>query len=259
MRTDNAIYTAYGFDSVEHGSRLKVEHDISLKDRDMTHLISKPIEKLQAMREESAAKEDFAYSDVVNAAQRWEKQAAVTRRLDRAIAYLEVPEVEHSSNKWVKAKDEFDYNRISNRVYKMSYRIYERSSYRTDAKKYDVRWDIYTNRPQSQSSYRVAGQERVCSTREEAEKYIQGRIKAYSHLFTEISPPIPKELEKSFMVYGQLLPGYITEEMQKAQEADKPKAPEKPSVRKQLAALKAQEKSNTPPQKPDKTRSAPEL
>lgn len=67
-------------------------------------------------------------------AQDWEKQAAVTRQFDRAIEYLKVPEVSHTSNKWVKAKDEFDYNRISNKVYKMSYRIYERSSYRTDAK-----------------------------------------------------------------------------------------------------------------------------
>lgn len=123
-----------------------------------------------------------------------------------------MPRVEHSSNKWVKAKDEFDYNRISNRVYKMSYRIYERSSYRTGAKKYDVMWDIYTNWPQLQTSYKIAGQKRVCSTREEAEKYIQGRIKAYSHLFTEISPPIPKKYEKFFKVHGQLLPGYIVEE-----------------------------------------------
>lgn len=256
MRTDNAIYTAYGFDSVEHGSRLKVEHDISLKDRDMTHLISKPIEKLQAMREESAAKEDFAYSDVVNAAQRWEKQAAVTRRLDRAIEYLKVPEVSHTSNKW--EKNQYDKFVISNKVYKMTYDIYERSSYRTDAKKFDVRWSIYTNSPKNNYNLNVAGQERVCSTREEAEKYIQGRIKAYSHLFTEISPPIPKEYENPFRVYGQLLPGYITEEMQKTQEAEKPKAAEKPSVRKQLAALKAQEKS-TPPQEPGKSRSAPEL
>ena len=63
-----------------------------------------------------------------------------------------------------------------------------------------------------------------CAAREEAEKYIQGRIKAYSHLFTEISPPIPKDLEKSFMVHGHLLPGYVTEEMQKAaaEKAEKP-------------------------------------
>lgn len=257
--TENNGYHSYDFDYLTEGSKIKLEHSIYVDETDMSDLVSKPLEKLQAMRDISVAKEKTAFEKVRQAAQNWEKQAAVTRQYDRAIEYLKVPEVEHSSNKWVKAKDEFDYNRISNRVYKMSYRIYERSSYRTDAKKYDVRWDIYTNRPQSQSSYKVAGQERVCSTREEADKYIQGRIKAYSHLFTEISPPIPKELEKSFMVYGQLLPGYITEEMQKAQEAEKPKTAEKPSIRKQLTTLKAQEKSNTPPQKPDKTRSAPEL
>lgn len=256
--TENNGYHSYDFDYLTEGSKIKLEHSIYVDETDMSDLVSKPIDKLQAMRDGSVAKEKTAFEKVRQAAQNWEKQAAVTRQYDRAIEYLKVPEVEHSSNKWVKAKDEFDYNHISNRVYKMSYRIYERSSYRTDAKKYDVRWDIYTNRPQSQSSYRVAGQERVCSTREEAEKYIQGRIKAYSHLFTEISPPIPKELEKSFMVYGQLLPGYITEEMQKAQEAEKPKVAEKPSVRKQLAALKAQEKSNTPPEQ-TKTHSAPEL
>lgn len=256
--TENNGYHSYDFDYLTEGSSIKLEHSIYVDETDMSDLVSKTIEKLQAMRDSSAAKEKTAFEKVRQTAQNWEKQAAVTRRYDMAIEYLKVPEVSHTSNKWEKAKDEFDYNRISNRVYKMSYRIYERSSWRTDAKKYDVRWDIYTNRPQSQGSYRVAGQERVCSTREEAEKYIQGRIKAYSHLFTEISPPIPKELEKSFMVYGQLLPGYITEEMQKAQEAEKPKAAEKPSVRKQLAELKPKEK-NTSPQEPVKTRSAPEL
>ena len=71
---------------------------------------------------------------------------------------------------------------------------------------------------------------------------------------TELSPPIPKEYEKSFMVYGQLLPGYTTESMQKEQETKQ----EKRSVRKELASLKEQEKS-TAPQKRSKTRSAPEL
>ena len=253
---ENENYTAYDFDRLTEGSEIKIDHSIYVNETDMTDLISKPISEIQAMRDSSIAKEKTAFEKVRQTAQNWEKQAAVTRRYDRAIEYLKVPEVSHTSNKW--EKDRYDKFTISNRVYKMTYDIYERSSWRTDAKKYDVRWNIYTNRPPSQSSYKVAGQERVCSTREEAEKYIQGRIKAYSHLFTEISPPIPKEYEKSFMVYGQLLPGYITEEMQKAQEAEKTKTAEKPSVRKQLAALKAQEK-NTPQQEPDKTRSAPEL
>lgn len=253
---ENENYTAYDFDRLTEGSEIKIDHSIYVNETDMTDLISKPISEIQAMRDSSIAKEKTAFEKVRQTAQNWEKQAAVTRRYDRAIEYLKVPEVSHTSNKW--EKDRYDKFTISNRVYKMTYDIYERSSWRTDAKKYDVRWNIYTNRPPSQSSYKVAGQERVCSTREEAEKYIQGRIKAYSHLFTEISPPIPKEYEKSFMVYGQLLPGYITEEMQKAQEAEKTKTAEKPSVRKQLAALKAQEK-NTPQQEPGKTRSAPEL
>lgn len=212
-------YESYDFDRLTEGSEIQIEHTIYVDETDMSDLISKPISEIQAMREESIAKEREIFEKIQQIAQDWEKQAAVTRRFDRAIEYLKVPEVSHTSNKWVKAKDEFDYNRISNKVYKMSYRIYERSSYRTDAKKYDVRWDIYTNSPQSQNSYKVAGQERICNTREEAEKYIQGRIKAYAHLFTKISPPIPEEYKHAFIVYGQLLPGYTTEEMQKSQEA----------------------------------------
>ena len=249
-------YESYDYDRLTEGSNIQIDHTIYVTETDMSDLISKPISEIRAMREESITKEKTAFEKVRQTAQDWEKQTAVTRQFDRAIEYLKVPEVSHTSNKWVKAKDEFDYNRISNKVYKMSYRIYERSSYRTDAKKYDVRWDIYTNRPQSQNSYKVAGQERVCNTREEAEKYIQGRIKAYSHLFTEISPPIPKEYEKSFMVHGQLLPGYTTETMQKAKETEK--TAENPSVRKELASLKVQEKY-TAPQKHSKIRSAPEL
>ena len=43
------------------------------------------------------------------------------------------------------------------------------------------------------------------------DKYLQGRINAYAHLFTEISPPIPKGEEKRFSVNGILLPGYTVE------------------------------------------------
>lgn len=251
MISENAIYKAYNSDSIEHGVRLKVEHNITLKDRDMTYLISKSIEKLQAMREESAAKEDFAYYDAINSARQWEKQAAVTRRIDRAIEYLKVPETEHTSNKWVKGKSEFDFSRISNKVYTMSYRIYERSSWRTDTKKYEVKWYIYTNSPRNNYNVKVAGQEKTYTSKEDAEKYVQGRIKAYSRLFTEISPPIPKEYEKCFKVYGHLLPGYTTEEMLKAKET------EKPSIRNQLNSLKAEQHAS--PKKAAPKRAEPEI
>ncbi len=43
------------------------------------------------------------------------------------------------------------------------------------------------------------------------EKYLNGRIKAYEKLFTEISPAIPQEYAEQFKVNGQLLPGYTVE------------------------------------------------
>ena len=43
------------------------------------------------------------------------------------------------------------------------------------------------------------------------QKYLDGRIKAYSHLFTEISPPVPKEYADGFRVNNQILPGYTIE------------------------------------------------
>lgn len=43
------------------------------------------------------------------------------------------------------------------------------------------------------------------------EKYINGRIAAYAHLFTEISPPIPRDQAGRFTVNGVLLPGYTVE------------------------------------------------
>jgi len=55
----------------------------------------------------------------------------------------------------------------------------------------------------------IAGQTRKRFTNKaDMEKYLAGRVKAYAHLFTEISPPIPKEYERHFQVNGQLLPGY---------------------------------------------------
>ena len=49
------------------------------------------------------------------------------------------------------------------------------------------------------------------------EKYLNGRIKAYAHLFTEVSPPVPPEYADHFKVNGLLLPGYAVEGMEQTQ------------------------------------------
>lgn len=247
-------YSVYDFDSLKHGANIKIDHTIYYKDdTDLSDLLSKPVDKVEAMRDKSVAREDTAYEKVRSAVRQWEKEAAVTRRFDRAIEYLNVPEAKHTSNEWIKGKSDFDYISISNKVYKMSYRIYERSSWRTDDKKYDVSWFLFANSPKDNYNFKIAGQDRVFNTKEEAQKYINGRIKAYEHLFTEISPPIPNDLVQCFSLYGHLLPGYTTEEMQKAQQAE-----EKPSIRKQLNELKGKSKEKTQTE-PVKKRTEPEL
>lgn len=228
-------YRAYDFDRLTEGSELKIEHTVYYNnDVDLSDLISKPLAEVLTMRGESVEVETAAYENVRQAAREWEKQAAVTRRIDRALEYIKTPEVQHSNNKW--GKDQHgNYDCISNKVYKMYCRIDDYSSWRSDKTRYNVRWHIYTNSPRTNYNVKVAGQERSFTDKASAEKYLQGRIKAYSHLFTEISPPIPKEYEAPFRLHGHLLPGYIVEGEQRKQDAPKSEMTEKkPSIRNQL-------------------------
>lgn len=62
------------------------------------------------------------------------------------------------------------------------------------------------------SGWEIAGQRDKRFTDKAAmEKYLNGRIAAYAHLFTEISPPIPQDQKGRFCVNGVLLPGYTVE------------------------------------------------
>ena len=206
MYKDYDNYRTYENDDLSAGATLKVEHTIIVNETDILNLISQPLEKIQAMRDNNVKKEAAAY-------------------------YC---------------------TSISNMVYKMTYRMYDYTSWRSEkTRRWEVKWSIGTNSPVGHNNC-IAEQERSFKDKAEAEKYIQGRIKAYSHLFTEISPPIPKEYEKSFMVHEHLLPGYVTEKMQKAQEAAKTEnisrsADKKPSIRKELNSIKAAEKSMPKP------------
>ena len=70
---------------------------------------------------------------------------------------------------------------------------------------------------------KIAGQDRkVFANREELDRYLNGRIKAHDHYFTEISPAIPKEYADCFKVNGCLLPGYTIEGEEPAKTAELP-------------------------------------
>ncbi|HBG1742925.1 TPA: antirestriction protein ArdA, partial [Clostridioides difficile] len=104
----------------------------------------------------------------------------------------------------------------SNRVYQMNYYIYENTRYDKEAQKsipysWTLTWSVRTNSP-SRTQAKIAGQDRKVFTDKAAmEKYLNGRIKAYDRLFTEISPPIPQEYADYFKVNGMLMPDYTIE------------------------------------------------
>lgn len=261
---ENKDYRVHRSGNLSEGYKLQVEHTVSCESMDISPLIAKGAETIQAMRQDSIEGEKKAYDIVVAAAKQWEQQAAVTQRLDRALAYLRTPEVKHTGNRWQPYSKDSDLEEISNRVYKMFCRIREDTKYDREMKQsvpvaWYVTWDLYLNSPKEGYNIHLAGQDRKRYTdKAAAVKYLDGRKKAYSHLFAEISPPIPKEHERCFTVNGILLPGYTVEGQEQEKAAHTatevseagisiPEKPEKPSVLGKLSAAKTQEKTSAAP------------
>ena len=210
-------YSSYDRDRLDAADKMKIERGIyfETKDADISPLTALPLAELMKLREESAAAEQTVFENLKVQASAWEEHAGKTLLFDKAIEYARIPEVKHTANKW---QDEGnDRHTISNRVYKMSYHVYENTRYDKAAQKsipysYTLSWNVYTNSPHGYGQAKIAGQDRkVFADRAAMEKYLNGRIKAYEKLFTEISPAIPPEYAEQFRVNGQLLPGYTVE------------------------------------------------
>ena len=210
-------YSSYDHDKLETAETMRIERRIyfEAKDGDIAPYVSLPPEQLHAMCEESAAAEQAIFNDLSTRAAAWEQQAGKTLLLDKAIEYTRTTVVQHTSNEW--QKGEYDRYTRSNRVYQMNYHIYENTRYDREKQQsvpysYSLTWSVYTNSPNRNGQAKIAGQDRkVFSDKAAMEKYLNGRIKAYDRLFTEISPPIPQEYAEHFKVNGMLLPGYTIE------------------------------------------------
>ena len=229
MAEKERFYATHTSGEVIPGEKIRVEHSVysARNSVEITpQLTALPLESLQSMREESITAERTIFDDMQQTAQTWQAQAAKTLQLDMAIEYIQTPPVKHTSNEWV--KNEYDRQERSNMVYKMNYHVYEDTRYDRAADKsipvaWQLTWSVRTNNNTGrygQYSCKIAGQDKKRYTdKSEMEKYLAGRIKTYSHLFTEISPPIPKEHADYFRVNGQLLPGYTMAGEEKAQPA----------------------------------------
>lgn len=211
----NMAYNSYDHDRLQPAENMRIERTIYFSEgADISGLAALPLERLRAMREESAAAEQVIYDKLREASAEWEEQAGQTLLFDKAIEYARTPTVKHTSNQW---EAEEYHHAISNMVYQMNYHIYENTRYDRETKQsvpysWSLTWSVRTNSPDGYRQARIAGQDRkVFADKAAMEKYLNGRIKAYSHLFTEISPPIPQEYAQQFKVNGQLLPGYTIE------------------------------------------------
>ena len=221
-------YSSYDHDDLEPASTMRIERRIYFESgkADLSEAVKLPLAELLSLRAESAAAEQEVFDRLKEQAAAWEEQAGRTLFLDKALEYARTLPVTHTANQW-EAPDEYRHIR-SNMVYQMSYSISENTRYDSAAQKsvpysWTLRWGLYTNAPHGNPMEKIAGQERkVFASREELDKYLNGRIKAHDHYFTEISPAIPKEYADCFKVNGCLLPGYTVEGEEPAKAAELP-------------------------------------
>ena len=210
------------YNHFDPGLELEVSEHIyfNYQSTEVPELVKLSPEELKKLETASIEKETAIYTRLRDVVTEWRKQAANTMNLRKAQEYLAVPPFVHTSNQWT--EDEYGLHQISNMVYKMSWRVYEKTKWDSKVGKsvpvaWELTWSVYFNTSHVTTDHsgpggRIAGQDRkVFKDEASMEKYLQGRIAAYAHLFTEISPPIPKEHEKRFFVNGVLLPGYTVE------------------------------------------------
>lgn len=221
-------YSSYDHDDLEPASTMRIERQIYFESgkADLSEAVKLPLAELLSLRAESAAAEQEVFDRLKEQAAAWEEQAGRTLFLDKALEYARTLPTTHTANQW-EAPDEYRHIR-SNMVYQMDYSISENTRYDSAAQKsvpysWTLRWSLRTNAPGSYRQAKIAGQDRkVFASREELDKYLNGRIKAHEHYFTEISPAIPKEYADYFKVNGCLLPGYTIEGEEPAKAAELP-------------------------------------
>lgn len=210
-----------GYTHLDPGRELEISSHIyfSSSQSDLSELVKLSPDALKEQEQASVDQEKAIYEEVLKVSEKWVQQAMKTCELRKAQQYLTIPPTPHTANVWIDG--EYDWHEISNMVYKMSWRVYENTRYDKAKKEsvpvsWEISWYLTFNTPRepdySGPGRQIAGQDRKRFTDKAAmEKYLQGRINAYAHLFTELSPPIPKGEERRFSVNGILLPGYTVE------------------------------------------------
>ena len=203
-------------DGITPGQKITIQHNVSYNDwraaPHLTPLVKLTDAEINQRKEASITLEKELYAKLKQIASEWDEQAAHTMLLERALEYVHTPEVEHTANEWKEREN--GVWEISNRTYKMRYQI----TYAKATDIYLVSWGIIYNAPKQPNSkyanywgdsiYVARQDKKKYPSMEAAQNYIQGRFDLYSHLFRELSPPIPNECKRMFSINGCLAPGY---------------------------------------------------
>lgn len=270
-------YSVNDFDFLEEGEKLRLEHDLRFQPNDkiLLSLVGATDFDLYELRALAVSGEKKVFEQLKELAEVWEQKASLTMLIDRAISYKRVPQVEHTSNQWQQSHYR-DTEIVSNMVYKMSVSLHEDNHYDNDTGQFVsdawiVTWGVSLNTPDEYRTKKIAGQDRKrFSDKDAALKYIDGRKKAYAHLFTEISPPIPERYADRFSKNGLLLPGYVVEGkpvlrtdvkavdlLNALSDGDFMPDAHKPSVLGKISDTKSQQKAE--PAAPSKKKKEPEI
>ena len=270
-------YSANDFDFLEEGEKLRLEHDLRFQPNDkiLLPLVNASDFDLYELRALAISGEKKVFEQLKELAEVWEQKASLTMLIDRALSYKRVPQVEHTSNQWQQSHYR-DTEIISNMVYKMSVSLHEDNHYDNDTGQFVsdawiVTWGVSLNTPDEYRTKKIAGQDRKrFSDKDAALKYIDGRKKAYAHLFTEISPPIPERYADRFSKNGLLLPGYVVDGkpvlrtdvkaadfLNALSDGDFMPDVKKPSVLDKISDTKSQQKAE--PAAPSKKKKEPEI
>lgn len=207
------------YSHLDPGRELEVCGHIYSNQIDLSELVLLSSEELKTREAASVEQEKAIYDKMLKIETEWVQQASQTMAYRKAQQYLKTPPTPHTSNKWVKGS--YDWHEMSNMVYKFTWHIYENTEWsrveqKSVIRSYDLSWYLTYNTPREPdytgSGPQIAGQQRKrFKDKADLDKYLQGRIKAYAHLFTELSPPVPVEEQRRFCVNGVLLPGYTVE------------------------------------------------
>ena len=213
-------YGVFDDDHLYPGAKLKIEHGIvqGILDRpvDLSPFFGLDADTLTNRRNESAEAEKAIFDKIRESVREWERQAAITKTYERTLEYLNTPTLEHTSNQWVH-DDYHDTDKISNMVYEMTTSIVERTNrdiYSRDSHPvvWYASWEVDMHSPKHNCCVELSGiRNKRFTDKAAAQKYIEGRKKAYAKYFQEISPQIPQLYSLYYKVNDVLLPGYTVE------------------------------------------------